>query len=748
MPQILKHTNTSGTTLSMTLLLTLFVLAGSVDTTHACVLTDDTVREAINTIREAIVDRHSAKLHWDPRSMPSGESTGQHTGGYTALACLALTTAGYPWHTEPVRSAIDTLAKGKGTGTYTVALRVLLFASLPERFRPALERDVRTLIQGFDVDRAGWTYTCAHGRGTISPSVRHMALLAMRAAADAGVTVPPQVTGAVGQSLLRDQGADGGWGYRLGEGASGSMTAAAIASLLLATDLGYTTDHTRTAIQRGMAWLNTHFEADTSPGGGRSRGFPLYWLYALERTAMETGRRSLADLDWFRQAAVAVTNRLLNRDGQVSTRSTSASTLRQLCFGLLVLHRGRVPLCASVLVEDVDAQPPTLARAFTHALSRRSEHAHGWQSVSIDDDIGVWLEAPMVLIPPGFEAIDESTAVQALDNAIDHGATIVFAGRGGRFVNAVRDVMRQVCPDTRWKRLTPGHAPRGIIVAKQHKPVHAEAIERDGRLVAWLLLDKPHRNGQWSRGLLEALMDAWGTATERMPFLPRLAQPLPPSPLPKPLTIHWTNRPPIRAVDALCQATPATQSPTTPLVITCSDANEALHAMAHAIEASNTGRPVLLTPPGGSTEVARAVLAALPAGTRPQRWWPLDTPRPRWRAFSRQLRPNRAMDLPLLLQQPSANRGGIVLCPCDVLLALLERPAWGVHGLQSDSARDMLAGLHQLHETDGRDESSTWTKLAPMDRDGGAPTGRSGNDRAPPQRGSDASPARHRQWQR
>jgi hypothetical protein len=106
------------------------------------------------------------------------------------------------------------------------------------------------------------------------------------------------------------------------------------------------------------------------------------------------------------------------------------------------------------------------------------------------------------------------------------------------------------------------------------------------------------------------------------------------------------------------------------------------------------------------------------------------------------------MDLPLLLQQHSANRGGIVLCPCDVLLALLERPAWGVHGLQSDSARDMLAGLHQLQETGGRDESPTWTKLAPMDRDGGAPTGRSGNDRAPPQRGSDASPARHRQWQR
>ncbi len=727
----------------MPLLLILFALAGPVDTMDARALTDDAVGEAIHTIREAILGRHNSNRHWDPRSMPAGESTGQRTGGYTALACLALTTAGHPWHTEPVRGAIETLAKGKGTGTYTIALRVLLFASLPERFRPALVRDVRTLIQGFDIKRAGWTYTCPGNRGPSSPSVRHMALLALRAAADAGVTVPPQITAAVGDSLLRDQHADGGWGYRPNEGASGSMTAAAIASLLLATDLGCTTDHTRSALEHGMAWLNTHFQADTSPGGGRSRGFPLYWLYALERTAMETGRRSLANVDWFRHAAVAVKDRLLNCDGEVSNRSKSVTALRQLCFGLLVLHSGRVPLCASVLVEDVNAPPPTLARAFTHALSKRSEHTHSWQSVSIDDDVGVWLEAPMVLIPPGFEALAKPTAVQAIDTAIEHGGTIVFAGRGGQFATAARDIMRQVCPDTRWKRLTPGRTPRGIIVAKQRKPVHAEIIERDGRLIAWLLLDKPDRSGGWSNGLLEALMDAWGTATERLPFPPRLAQPPPPKPLPTPLKFYWTNRPPIRAVAALCRAMPTKQSHLTPLVIACSDPNEAPHAMVRAIEASNTGRPVLLTPPGGSIELAKAILASAPAGTRPQRWWPLRTPKPRWRAFSRQMRPNRAMDLPLLLQRPTAHQGGIVLCPCDVLLSLLERPAWGIHGLQSESARGLLAGLHQLRETGGRDESPTSTNLAPMDRHGSSSPGRCTDDRTPSQCRPNTGPSWH-----
>ena len=48
--------------------------------------------------RAAIVDalyRHQdPDRHWDPVTMPSGESTNQHLGGYTALVCLAMITAG------------------------------------------------------------------------------------------------------------------------------------------------------------------------------------------------------------------------------------------------------------------------------------------------------------------------------------------------------------------------------------------------------------------------------------------------------------------------------------------------------------------------------------------------------------------------------------------------------------------------------------------------------------------------------
>ena len=253
-------------------------------------LSDSDIRAAIDTIKTAIIDRHHKRRHWDPAKMPTGESTRQRVGGYTALACLALVTAGHPWHVEPLRSAIDALSKGEGTGTYTVALRVLLFASLPDRFRPRLEADVQTLLAGFDAQRHGWPYACgaSTSRGTISPSVRHMALLALRSAADAGIEIDGRVVGAAASALLSEVRPDGGWSYRQSDASTGSMTAAAVASILLAmdtnTNMGVRKDRSTAldAVRGGMRWLDDNFKPHPPPGGGRSRGFPTYWLYALE----------------------------------------------------------------------------------------------------------------------------------------------------------------------------------------------------------------------------------------------------------------------------------------------------------------------------------------------------------------------------------------------------------------------------------------------------------------------------------
>ena len=684
-------------------MLAMLLLAGALSQPTG--LSDADIGASIDLLKTAIVQRHRQDRHWDPRTMPSGESSNQLEGGYTALACLSLVTAGTPWHVEPLRGAIETLRQGKGKGTYTVALRVLLFAQLPEQFLDAMRRDARLLIESFDEAHAGWAYRCTGqgAGGRPSPSVRHMAVLALRAAANRGMQVPDTVPTTVAVQLLREQRPDGGWGYAPTGGATGSMTAAAVASLLLSLHRTAPPDGLDQAVQRGMAWLDANYASLPPPGGGRSARFPMYWLYALERTAMATGRRTLAEQDWFRTAAQAVRERLLRATFDAVKGVEGAANLRQMCFGLLLLHRGRVPLAANVLVADADAPPSRLPGDLVSAIQRQTEQASAWQVVTLDDPIEVWMEAPLLLIHGDVGALDEAQLTSRLSAFIDAGGMVVFASSGGTLVQVAGRVMATVCPKQRWRKAPPGTMPRGIISGRTRQPIRADLLYANGRLVAWLLMDRASRSrgrgsaaaGRHSTSLVDTLLDAWGTATELAPFPPRLDRRLtaPSPPLSHPIEVRWvaTPRPltmPFR---------PASRGAPIPLLIACSDPDQASASWAMATHAAGLGRPVLLTSPGGDRDVTAALLAA--SRQRPRPWWPQAAPSPRWRLWSRRHRPDRAMDLPMLVTRPSGSQGGIVICPCDVLHALSGRPAWGVHGLSIASARMVLAGLEQLQET-------------------------------------------------
>jgi hypothetical protein len=705
-------------------------------------LGDADVAASIELLKSAIVQRHTATRHWDPRAMPSGESTNQLTDGYTALACLSLVSAGAPWHVEPLRGAIEHLRKGKGQGTYTVALRVLLFAQLPEQFSDAMRRDAALLTASFDLNHAGWPYRCTRtgAGGRPSPSVRHMALLALRAAADRGVPVPDTITAGVARQLLLEQRPDGGWGYAAQDASTGSMTAAALASLLLSLQGAAPADQIEPALRRGMAWLDANYVSEPPPGGGRSARFPMYWLYALERTAMATGRRTLGGLDWFRTAAQTVRSRLLNGTFDAVAGLKGARGLRQLCFGLLLLYRGRVPLAANVLVTDENAPPSRLPGELVSAIQLQTEQAAAWQIVTLQDAPEIWMEAPLLLIHADAEDVDETLLATRLSVFVDAGGMVVFAASGPKLVQLAHRVMAEVCPSQRWRNAPPGRPPRGVIMGPTRQPIRADTLHAHGRLVAWLLMDRSSRSRRTSKkqaptysgSLVNALVDAWGTSTELKPFEPRLDRrhSAPPPPLTHPIEIRWTGplRPP-----SMPEVPESTGDPI-PLVIACASPDLADASWAMARRAAQAGRPVLLTVPGGDPRTAAALRMA--CGGRPRPWWPQGAASPRWRLWSRRHRPDRAMDLPLLVQRPTPTSAGIVICPCDVLHALSQRPAWNVHGLSNRSARMVLAGLKQLQETaPGEPTASTNTaNVAAFFNGGRLVVGRhSGPDAAPEQ---------------
>ena len=389
---------------------------------QAAVKPADLTHEHVEQTRAAIVDalyRHQdPDRHWDPVTMPSGESTNQHLGGYTALVCLAMITAGESYQDQRLKAPLRDLEQAQLKGTYVVATRALIWAALPDRFNPNLARDAQWLIDTYNVDAAGWDYK-ARPTGTItapSPSIRHFGTLALWEAAKRGHRIPPDLLRSIEQVTLRDQDRDGAWHYKNESGPSGSMTAAGLVTLAITDELL----HARDAIdlkqpkdtprhrsaEAGLAWLDDHFSAFRTPGDtSRGSRFPMYWMYAVERVGLAQGMTRLGRYDWFREGVGMIRNRLFDEgaEGIIRLKSSyepggKSAAVRELSFALLFLSRGSAPVAVSKLeLEDHrwNNRPRDVANLCRY-MSDEHERLLHWQTVTVDDaDIH---DAPLLYI--------------------------------------------------------------------------------------------------------------------------------------------------------------------------------------------------------------------------------------------------------------------------------------------------------------------------------------------------------------
>ena len=116
---------------------------------------------------------------------------------------------------------------------------------------------------------------------------------------------------------------NGGYGYERGHPPSGSMTCAAIASLIIACDRlsqgdarGRRWPHAMLRqsglddepLDNALEWMANHFSVERNPSAGigplRAGGSPnwlLYYLYGLERVGRMSGQRFIGDHDWYRE---------------------------------------------------------------------------------------------------------------------------------------------------------------------------------------------------------------------------------------------------------------------------------------------------------------------------------------------------------------------------------------------------------------------------------------------------------------
>ncbi len=134
-----------------------------------------------------------------------------------------------------------------------------------------------------------------------------------------GVTVNERTWNLALQYWLKQQNADGSWGYYPVPGreapGSGSMTCAGVASVFIAAGrtssgdaqidgdtlkcCGQQGDNPALkAIDHGLAWLGNNFTVFNNPGQGSLGSWHLYYLYALERVGRMTSHRFFTRRAW------------------------------------------------------------------------------------------------------------------------------------------------------------------------------------------------------------------------------------------------------------------------------------------------------------------------------------------------------------------------------------------------------------------------------------------------------------------
>ncbi|MCA9139245.1 MAG: DUF4159 domain-containing protein [Planctomycetales bacterium] len=426
------------------------------------------------------IDRGIAYLRKTQTDRGGWEEFRGHSCGLSSLCTLALLNAGVSRNDPTIAQAMKYLRATVADDTYSVSLQTLVFCQFGSASDlPRIRNNVTRLSESQEHDGV-WGYG---GRRESSgdPSNSQFALLALGAAQDRGVHVEPQVFQRAIEYWKRQQNASGGWGYRSGT-ASGSMTCAGIASLIIANGrLGNASssiidgkihccggdESDQDPILRGLRWLGQKFSAKRNPDGGD--GTYYYYLYAIERTGRLTGRRFFGGHDWYREGAeqlIAQQDEFQgfweNGDWESPTVGTS--------FALLFLSKGKRQVVVGQLERTKAVQsewqphPDSLRQ-----LVRHVERAWGrdltWQTVQLENAGLVDLLQIPVLVISGKEslALDPEKS-KLLHDYVDQGGTIVFdasgdsgCGNAANFQNSVANLCSQWYPDAPLERLPTSH---------------------------------------------------------------------------------------------------------------------------------------------------------------------------------------------------------------------------------------------------------------------------------------------------
>jgi Domain of unknown function (DUF4159) len=389
-----------------------------------------------------------------------------HAGGETCLAALALLQAGESATSKPLAGAINYVLNLPDEHVYVVSLKIMLLAQADaQKHRRFIASAARWLIEA-QQDNGLWSYT--QRPGAFDHSNSQFALLGLHAAAEAGVQIPPGVWTKARNKLISTQARDGGWGYRGEESSYGSMTAAGVADMII---LGSSVAAPQESgfrdgiapncgkyignrpLLSGLAWLGRNFSATQNPG--RAGSYLHYWLYAVERCGILSGRRMLGRHDWYREGAAHL----------VKTQGPTGSWgggLSDTAFAVLFLAKGRKPLLIQKLEWSADeAWNPD--RHDVQNLVAFAGDTFGepveWQTVNLDAPLEEWLAAPLLYMQGHTFPNWGRGQRDKVRKYIEQGGTLLAEACCGsrEFRTGFERFVREAFPDQPLRELDAGH---------------------------------------------------------------------------------------------------------------------------------------------------------------------------------------------------------------------------------------------------------------------------------------------------
>lgn len=233
----------------------------------------------------------------------AGDRNHYKVGG-TALNAYALVKSGMrPGH-QALRRALAYVDANPPEKTYEAGCVLLLYAALDhEQYR---DRAKDILADLLDWQLGDWGYPGSHN----NPSAGHVDLsntqygaLGLWAATEMGLEVPAIAWRRLGESTLRYQRPDGGFGYTPGAAPKGSMSAAgaAILALCIPNLEGGMQREAEIGLDSALSWLDTNFRPSENTGAGR--GWLLYYLYGVERVGAFADRDTFNSMNWYQEGA-------------------------------------------------------------------------------------------------------------------------------------------------------------------------------------------------------------------------------------------------------------------------------------------------------------------------------------------------------------------------------------------------------------------------------------------------------------